>query len=99
MYASSSKLAVHIDTHCAARVTSQAKADSDLDLVCLWGEHTYVLVHTRGLSGTEDLTVGLQDQLILQIYPQNTAVLPLLVRQIRQNGSRGLKHVHVTGEH
>lgn len=49
-----------------------------------------VLVQAGGLPRGEHLTVAFKHRLLLQIDPQHVAVLPLLVRQVFQDGGGGL---------
>lgn len=58
-----------------------------------------MLVQARRLPRREDLTVPLQHQLLLQVDHQDVAVLPLLVRQVVQNGPCGLSRTRVKPLH
>lgn len=51
-----------------------------------------VLVQAGRLPRGEHLTVAFKHRLLLQVDPQHVAVLPLLVRQVVQDGSDGLRH-------
>lgn len=56
-----------------------------------------VLVQAGRLPRGEHLTVAFKHRLLLQVDPQHVAVLPLLVRQVVQDGSDGLRHGRIEG--